>query len=204
MTCDELRELIDDLAAGRLAGPRREAALAHVAGCGECTADLEAAKALGGALAALPASIAPPRDLWPAIAARTAPRPARRGYRPLLAIAAALALVLGSSAVTILVMHDRATAPAATADAAPARFEARYVAQARELGELLERQRELLAPETVEALERNLEIIDAAIADSRAALAADPSNQELEMLLRAGYEQKVDLLERVTRLARES
>ena len=205
MTCDELRDLIDDLAAGRLADPRRQAALAHVAGCGECAADLEAAKALAGPLAALPASIAPPRDLWPDIAARTAPRPARRGYRPLLAIAAALALVLGSSAVTILVMTDRTTAPAATADAAPAaRFEARYVAQARELGDLLERQRALLAPETIEALERNLEIIDAAIADSRAALAADPSNQELEMLLRAGYEQKVDLLERVTQLARES
>ena len=212
MTCDEVREILDELAAGRLTGARREAALAHIAGCVECTADLEAARALAAPLAAVPRSIEPPRDLWPAIAARTGARTApgsapltRR--RSLLAIAAALALVAGSSAVTMLLMRDNGPEPvpvtAAPAGIAP-RFEARYVAETRELADLLERQRELLAPGTVAALERNLAIIDSAIADSRAALAADPSNGELELLLRAGYEQKVALLQRATRLARES
>jgi hypothetical protein len=220
MTCDQVRELIDDLAAGRLTGARRDAALAHIAGCAECTADLEAARALAVPLAGLPRSIEPPRDLWPAIAARTGNQVAPGStpltrHRPLLAIAAALALVAGSSAVTMLVMRDSGpergpltaapAAPAAPAgSAAPARFEARYVAETRELADLLERQRDLLAPETVAALERNLAIIDSAIADSRAALAADPSNGELELLLRAGYEQKVALLQQATRLARES
>ncbi len=205
MNCHDVRDRIDDLAAGRVSGPRRDEALAHVAGCVSCTADFEAAKAIAAPLAALPRSIEPPRDLWQPIAARIAPAPRARRHRPLLAAAAALALVAGSSAVTMLVMRESAPAPAAVAGVAPtARFEARYIAEAEELGQLLERQRELLAPETVAALERNLAIIDAAIADSRAALAADPSNQELETLLRAGYEQKVALLERATRLARES
>lgn len=206
MTCDQVRALIDDLAAGRLTGARRADALAHIAGCAECAADLEAARALAVPLAGLTRSIEPPRDLWPAIAARTGARTAPR-HRPLLAIAAALALVAGSSAVTMLVMRDAGPEPAPVAGTAPApapRFEARYVAETRELSDLLERQRELLAPETVAALERNLAIIDSAIADSRAALAADPSNAELELLLRAGYEQKVALLEQATRLARES
>jgi hypothetical protein len=218
MTCDQVRALIDDLAAGRLTGARREEALAHIAGCAECTADLEAARALAAPLTALPRSIEPPRDLWPAISARTGARTGtptapgsvpltRRG--PFLAIAAALALIAGSSAVTMLVMRDSGPEPgpvtaAPAAPAAPAVFEARYVAETRELSDLLERQRALLAPETVAALERNLAIIDSAIADSRAALAADPSNGELELLLRAGYEQKVALLEQATRLARES
>ena len=215
MTCDKVREILDELAAGRLTGARREAALAHIAGCVECTADLEAARALAAPLAAVPRSIEPPRDLWPAISARTGARTARGSApltrrRSLLAIAAALALVAGSSAVTMLLMRDNGpepvpvtAAPAAPAGIAP-RFEARYVAETRELADLLERQRELLAPGTVAALERNLAIIDSAIADSRAALAADPSNGELELLLRAGYEQKVALLQRATRLARES
>lgn len=205
MTCDQVRDLIDDLAAGRLTGPRLDEALAHASGCAECTADLQAARALAGPLAALPASIAPPRDLWPAIAARTGRAPAGGRHRLLLAIAAALALVAGSSAITMVVMRGGEPAPPVVADAVPVpRFEARYVAEAQELGQLLERQRELLAPETVAALERNLAIIDSAIAESRAALAADPSNRDLETLLRAGYEQKVALLERATRLARES
>ena len=209
MTCDQVRERIDDLAAGRLTGAAREEALAHIAGCAACSADLEAARGLAAPLAGLARSIEPPRDLWPAIAARTAQRPAFASkHRPFLAIAAALALVAGSSAVTMLVLRDTEPGPAPVAGTAPApaapRFEARYVAETRELADLLERQRELLAPETVAVLERNLAIIDSAIADSRAALAADPSNGELELLLRAGYEQKVALLQQATRLARES
>ena len=206
MTCHRVRDLIDDLAAGRLSGSTRDEVLAHVAGCASCTTDLDSAKVLAAPVAALPRSIEPPHDLWRPIAARIGPARRARRFSPLLAAAAALSLVAGSSAVTMLVMRDSASPPPAVAGVAPApaRFEARYVAEADELGRLLERQRELLSPETVAALERNLAIIDAAIADSRAALAADPSNQELETLLRAGYEQKVALLERATRLARES
>ena len=154
-------------------------------------------------VAGLRRSIEPPRDLWPDIRGRIAPSPwRRRAY----AIAAALALVIGSSAVTMLLMRsgERVPAPQVADIPAPRFLEAEYVSQTESLSELLERQRDQLAPETIATLERNLAIIDAAIADSRAALAADPSNPELETLLRAGYEQKVALLERAARLVRES
>jgi hypothetical protein len=104
-------------------------------------------------------------------------------------------------------MRGGEVGPAATADTTGAGvrlFEARYVEQARTLAQLLERVGTRLAPETVVVLERNLAIIDAAIAESRAALAADPANAELETLLRAGHEQKVALLEQAARLVRES
>lgn len=205
MTCADMREQIDRYVAGTVTPAEREEMERHLAGCAGCREDIAAARFLAGPARALPRTIAPPADLWPAIEHRI--RPAR--WRPrLLAVAAALTLVVGSSAVTVMVMQRGESAgtmpPAPAPRSAPLRaFEADYVAQARSLSEVLDRGRERLAPETVVVLEQNLRIIDRAIADSRAALAADPSNPELETLLRTGYEQKLALLEQATRLARD-
>ena len=204
MSCSTIRDLVDGYVAGSLPRGDRDAVERHLAGCAECRADVEAARALAGPLAALPRTIDPPRDLWPRIERRITPAPVRSR---LLALAAAIALVAGSSTATWLVMRDGEIGPVAAVDTTGAGvrlFEARYVEQAQTLAQLLERERTRLAPETVVVLERNLAIIDAAIAESRAALAADPSNAELETLLRAGHEQKVALLEQVARLVRES
>ena len=154
-------------------------------------------------VARLARSIEPSADLWPGVRRRIAPSPWRRQA---LALAAALALVVGSSAITVLVMRSRDVdpPPATAAVPVPMVFEAQYVSQASELARLLQRQRDQLAPETIATLERNLAIIDAAIADSRAALAQDPANPDLELLLRAGHQQKVALLEQAARLVRES
>ena len=70
-----------------------------------------------------------------------------------------------------------------------------------ELGVILAAERGRLRPETVAVLERNLAVIDAAIAESRAALARDPANAELRRLFAAASRQKVDLLQWVTRVA---
>jgi hypothetical protein len=51
-----------------------------------------------------------------------------------------------------------------------------------------------MAPETAETLERNLRIIDAAIAESRAALEKDPNSRELIDMLSATYDAKVKVL----------
>ena len=204
MNCTEMRELIDGLVAGTLSRADREALEQHLAVCAECRADVEAARLLAKPVAALSRSIEPPHDLWPRIERRI--EPSRLRSR-LVALAAAIALMAGSSTVTWMVMRDgEAPAVAAADTTAPGVrvFEARYVEQARTLAELLERERGSLAPATIAVLERNLAIIDAAIAESRAALAADPANPELETLLRAGHEQKVALLEQAARLVRES
>ncbi len=54
---------------------------------------------------------------------------------------------------------------------------------------------------TVRVLERNLALIDRAIADARRALAADPNNAYLNAHLARTMHQKIDLLRRAATLA---
>jgi anti-sigma factor RsiW len=214
-----LNALLDD----ELPPAERVRAEAHLDRCAECAADAAALRALHADLAALPRGIAPGRDLLPEIHARIdaagivplrpdAARPwsprtrAPLGQRTLFAarrelVAAAAALVLASSALTALLLGrtgDDATLapPTALAPAAVSGMEARFVSATRELERVLDIQREGLSPETVRILDENLAIIDAALAEARAALDADPGNAALSEILMATYEKKLDLLRR--------
>ena len=62
------------------------------------------------------------------------------------------------------------------------------------LEDLLGERRAELDAQTVEVLERNLAVIDAAIAESRAALAADPASQFLAQRFARAYTSKLTLL----------
>ena len=73
---------------------------------------------------------------------------------------------------------------------------------AEDLERVLAEGRGRLAPATVAVLERNLALIDAAIVEARAALEADPANADLRALLWGAHRQKLDLLDRATRLTR--
>lgn len=57
-----------------------------------------------------------------------------------------------------------------------------------------------LDPQTVETVRQNLEIIDAAIQDARAALDADPGNSGLSRTVTATYKTKLQLLRRAVEL----
>ena len=70
-----------------------------------------------------------------------------------------------------------------------------------ELSRILAVERERLRPETVALLERNLAVIDTAIAESRAALARDPASAELRRFFAAAARQKVELLRWAARVA---
>jgi molecular chaperone DnaK (HSP70) len=59
-----------------------------------------------------------------------------------------------------------------------------------------------LDPATVEVLERSIAAIDAAIEESRAALAADPANETLHRQLENAMQKKIDLLRRANRIQR--
>jgi hypothetical protein len=127
--------------------------------------------------------------------------------------AAAVFLGVASSAVTVLVVN-RTNTPAVTVSAQPpdgasgvrlvalppelAATERGYLTTVDELTATLQESHALLAPETVQAVERSLRVIDAAIAEAREALLNDPSSLMVRDLLRRGYEQKVDLLRRTT------
>ena len=59
--------------------------------------------------------------------------------------------------------------------------------------------REATSPATREVVERNLRVIAGAIRELRAALAADPGNQQLEGMLLAQHRTEIDLLRRLAR-----
>jgi hypothetical protein len=86
--------------------------------------------------------------------------------------------------------------PATAADFGVARYDAAIA----ELETVLQAQRGKLDPKTVLVVERNLAVIDKAIADARSALAADPSSRYLNAYLASTMRRKVDLLRRVNDL----
>lgn len=148
----------------------------------------------------LPRSIEPPRDLWPAIEGRLAPR-ARRRPRPVLhQLAAAMVLIALSSAVTWYLVR-RSDVPASVATAPVDRAELARLARA---GDIMEEGlgSSSLAPETRAVLARNLVVIDSAIAECQRALDADPGSPVLASLLRAAHRQRVEFLQQAARLPR--
>jgi hypothetical protein len=73
-----------------------------------------------------------------------------------------------------------------------------YEREAQALLDKLELQRALLRPDAAQALDRNLHVVDVAIAELKDAVARDPANPALRQLLAASYRQKVDLLKRAS------
>ncbi|HEX8393858.1 MAG TPA: zf-HC2 domain-containing protein [Longimicrobium sp.] len=127
--------------------------------------------------------------------------------------AAAVLLTVGTSVATLMVAGDRTQAPVAIApvqrqapvqapartDAALASFrpaEEEYQAAIGDLQKLLDTQRSRMSPRTAATLEANLRVIDQAIQESRAALAADPNSRELARMLSASYDAKLGVLRR--------
>jgi hypothetical protein len=228
MSHEVMESRLNDYVDGTLAPAAVHEVEAHLERCAACRDELAALRALLDEAAALSRSIDPPRDLWPDIDARiedaeaASPAPrleaagrSLRSMRYPLA-AAAVVLVVASSAVTALLLSGRgspqiASLPPAVAgdawDGSPvARWhvaEGEYLRAAAELLEALEAARGRLPPAAVQTIESNLRILDAAIRESRAALALDPVNGQLLEMLSATYRKKLELLQHVNRLAAE-
>jgi hypothetical protein len=170
----------------------------------------------------------PASDLWPAIARRigsgsgadvpdvidlSARRARRRISFTLPQLAAAgIALMLVSGGVVWRALSRTDTPVAVTPaptpvvpapDGVPVVFgdNEPYDQVIARLERLLVEHRGALDTATVLILEKNLEIIDRAIAESRAALAADPANVYLNHHLARTMRRKVDLLRQVSALA---
>jgi len=210
MTCADVRDRLDDYVDGVLTLPERRDVEAHLAGCAVCRAEHEALRGLLGEAGRLPETIEPPTDLWPAIDrgidehSLTAlpvrvPRPWARVARR---VAAVLVLVAGSSAATLWLV-GRGDRPAVTMTFATSPMlavEAEYEEAAMDLERVLHARRDKLQPETVAIVERNLRVIDEAIAEARTALAKDPANRALSDRLLGVHAMKLDLLQRAAKL----
>ena len=230
MTHTTTLERLDDYVGGELDAAQEREVRRHLMECESCRQEERELRALLEMAAALPEEIQPERDLWLDIAPRLGAREPgattelhrsiqRRPARPLpgwMLAAASLALVITTAFATIVVTGggrgngpgtvavDPAAAPVAanprTALAAFRPAEREYERAIGDLQELLETRREQLAPATVATLEANLQTIDRAIAESRAALAADPNSRELMGMLSQAYDAKLDVLQRAVSL----
>jgi len=163
--------------------------------------------------AELPRRIEPPRDLWPQVAERISrgkmisaefgASPARPAWRqPAWLAAAAVVLVVLTSTVTAVLLRGR---PEAASNQTPqglvadfASVESEYTSAADEILRAVQAGEVQLSPATVAVLQKNLKVIDDAIAESREALAGDPANSALREMVLASYRHKLDLLRRVT------
>ena len=207
-----LSDLLDD----GLDASARSAAEEHLTTCDVCFTRLQQMRLLVEKAATLPRTVPAPADEWAAIRARlnaTETRVAPWWARRSMLLAAGLALVIASSAVTALVVGGErkvavqpATPTQTTVALTPrlAALEQEYATVTGDLERELAERKHALAPETIAAVERSLHTIEEAIAEARAALARDPGSETLARLLVAGHDQKVELLRQATRLATRS
>ncbi len=198
MMCPHMEAALNEYVDGTLTARDRASVEAHLADCAACRAAVAELRSLIAGAGRLPRSINPPRDLWPFIESRIVQRATwhvqRLRWRAGLAAAAVLVIALALYRLL----------PPSTAQyrlAGWAAVEADFDRASDDLSRILANERKRLRPETVALLERNLAVIDAAIAESRAALARDPANAELHRLFTAAARQKVELLRWAARAA---
>jgi anti-sigma factor RsiW len=214
MTCQELDERLDDWLDGALAPRAASEVEAHLLSCPFCRERERRLRQVLAHAAALPRSLTPPRDLWPGIARRVGRRWSWAVWSP-IALAAAAAVVVGLVAVLwngsapsqVRTVQIPASSPetrlvaGAVSDPVLAAAERDYDAATNALLEALLQRGSRLQPETLAAVQTNLEVIDRALAEVRQALVRDPSNPELSRMLVATHRKKVDVLRRVMKLS---
>jgi len=204
----ERQMLIDDSVTAR----RRQELETHLRDCVTCASDVarlrQVARRFSGTETAEPSFQA----VWPAIRSRieqhkvAALDPASGRTRRRVTLGHSGAVAAGLVAVGLvgaLLMRGPGRRPAegpppdslgaliAVADSSQA-----YEAEARALLDRFELQRAMLRPEARTSIDRDLAVIDQAIAELKAAIARDPANTALRPLLAASYRQKIELLKR--------
>lgn len=173
---------------------------------------------LAAELDELPAHLQPEADLWQGIADRLQPRAPRRYrgsarfLRPAAsaqawrqALAAGLGLVAGAL-LTWLAMGGAVEGPADRPDDAVGDIrlagaatghgdaEAQFLRAKEEMWLVVFSRRDQLSPEAWRMVEQNLQILDGAVEDLRAALAEDPGNPDLERRILRTQRRSLDLL----------
>jgi anti-sigma factor RsiW len=205
---DRLSEYVDD----ELGAAERTALESHLASCRECTATIAELRAVAERARRLPGR-PPASDLWPGIERRLDTRRqlrARLSFTLPQLVAASLALMVMSGGGVWVLLHGgrvtsmppvAATDPVANPGVVPAGMsDPRYDEAIADLQQALEAGRTQLDARTIATIEANLKAIDAAIDESRRALAQDPENVFLNNHLGDARQRKLALLRRATAL----
>ena len=223
MACERFLNSIQEAADGTIGSIRRAELEMHVRQCEDCRALLDDLVRVRDAAAALP-DLQPPDGAWLQIAGRLrqagrvrdlAPVVApRRTYAAWLAIAATLVIAAGAG---LLMINRRPAAPAAVSsaagnagagspveavqavDAAQQQFEKAIA----DLEKVAKANQQALDPATSSTIDKNLGIIDQAIAENRAAVKAEPASVAARETLFDALRQKVSLLQDTISLINE-
>lgn len=192
----------------------------HRVDCARCDALVRDLESVAEQARALP-PLAPPRDLWEGINARletpvipiaTAPvigarAPRRSVSLRVFAIAATVLIAVSSTITWQLTRSDSvadstavAATSAGTAVVPVMNVDVVYEREIAALRTIVNERFAELDSATVSVLRSNLEIIDRAIEDSRAALEKDPASRVLSTTLDRALESKLQLMRRVALL----
>ena len=231
MRCSDYTEALQDLADGTLGPVRRAELQTHLDGCEACralAADLQKIRAAARTLD----SVTPPDHVWMQIAGRLRQegrivdrRPAASRSLAMLALAATLVLAIGGS-LYLLVPRETTPPPSAAAPAADsadsqrtgnatasdavqsiaddfAEAERHYQSAITKLEQAAKSDDDAIDGETAAILTRNLQVIDQAIAESRAALNDEPQSAPARNALFEALRRKVTLLQDTVALMNE-
>jgi anti-sigma factor RsiW len=218
---DRLSEYLD----GTLTQAEREALDAHLDTCDECRSVIEELRRVVERARGLD-DRPPTKDLWSGIATRigssggtavvpigSARTPARTNRRLTFswpqAIAAGIALVALSSGAAWLALRSTAEQVATKTQNADSLVhnaswrkgvDSTFSGVVEDMHRTLDSNRAQLDTSTIRVLEKNLAIIDSAIAEARRALDQDPNNNYLNHHLADTMRRKADLLRRASAL----
>jgi len=192
-------ELLNDYVDETLSAAERLELERHLAECDDCGDTVEEIRSLVRRAAELP-DLPPARDLLPGI--RQATKQDRPGFQRWGALAASLILV-GAAAIGTLLLQQRTGQSVAQV---PAMVELRaaeeaFAKAAQVLLETLESRRGEIPEEALVALEENITLIDESIDEVRRSLNPDGDQVESERALTALYQQKMQLIWKVSRLS---
>jgi anti-sigma factor RsiW len=225
MSCADYNESIADFVDGTLDPARQRALERHVEGCAACRALVADLKSIQAAAFTLD-RVELPGHLWSVVQARVAEeaRSPQRGRllawpttrAALGAWAAAAALVLATSFGVYSVMRpadphsgEQAEAPVdggdvvASVQAELEAAEAHYDKAIRGLEQIARTESGALDPQVAAVLQKNLQVIDVAIGESRAALQQQPASADAQDSLFGAMRSKVALLQQTVELINE-
>ena len=211
MSCQEIRQNLDDFVDEELSEQERLRVEQHLAACDACRQELAELRSLLEAARGLGPEVAPDRDLWPTIESRLeSDRSTGRQWWIQFAAAGIAAVILsvplsvwwtGRSTDTsrAAIEHELST-PSLSNQAQLARSEDGVLLARTDLVIAIESRRDVVAADTLLVLEENMDLLDRAIGEIRTALEEDPQNLRLRMLLAARYQQERKLLQKVSRV----
>jgi hypothetical protein len=229
MACTRYVTQIQDLVDGTLGAIRRAELEMHLEQCEDCRALLADLRRIRDAAGSLE-ELQPPDRVWLQIAGRlrqegrladtTASAAPRRSYAALLALAAALLIAVGASLVLLWPRGETTRAPVQAGTTAPAsgnpapaasvedvenelrQAEQHYESAIARL-EQITNSDQTMDPQVAATLKKTVQVIDQAIAESRAALRTEPTSAPARGALFEALRQKVTMLQDTIALMNE-